>query len=1207
MEQLPWEMSDTEINSAAQANTIEDKAPWEMSIDELKSNTPTFNLDDDAIQIDISDQNIQAPDLEQTANVVMDTTNPTIETPSYISSEQIDTIRYDRQKAILESGDELAGLVGYKDPITGRQVQVEMGGLEDTSLDMAMGLPVGKLSIVGLPKDLAAKLFMPGNGLSDQAKLLLKINQGRLSEEQALKFLEGVPEGDQVITLAESLDLAKNYFKQAVGDSGRDAASLGKWLEREKNILEPFTANQADLFQAKITYGAMKQKVALEAKGTLNTDRLSASLDDLAEVYATDVSGIGIALKQAKFDLEGGIDISKALDLRENLNYMLRKPGIRKSAKGKQILTGVKNSLDSFIKLNVDDNPVLKDLVETEITKYRDTINSYKLGEAIAKHTKSDYAVDWSGVTKQLTKDGISGPTVNLAKPIIEEFSKRFKNSKFLASTITPKGAGEGIGVLGAWSKVIKVALDMASPIFNRGRYKDLEIQAAILKSIRTSKTPLDFVENIYKKEVIKQDAYQELKTELKTKSSKQGDLLESSGADYMKANKFSGKSQIDIKDLKDVPFEDIPKRLYGTGVMDEHLLSEMENTIDRMKNKGFKFEATVLSPGDTPKYVSDINPNIPGSTIIDDFNVNVRLREQGSRSTVNQEELVAHEFLHAATTNAMKYGREYPKSSQGVALKNLEDLFESFKRSTASLPFKSNGSNTLDNPKEFLSWGLTNNKFKEALKKTTYRTVEGKPITMWEKFLDILRLFTAPKINISYYDDLLSNTTDILKSKDFRASQLKSEHMRRATDKGGEALEGIKFNYKLDSTLKDLNPEQKFSAIQLEGFLKKRGVSPKEIKQSGIFDIPENKAIPVNSWLDKISDGKHRIETMGGEGKYNDITLSNKGEETATYKETLSLIDKPNEYAPTMPHFSPELDNQPTKTLLGWNRTHIDDINGKETTVLNEFQSDWAQTERAGRGTFVSKAKNIRTEEEQIEYKELQSYWYDVHRTFEREYLMKGYLDDEVREILKRELPKHNEQKYTRFNELSDKNSPDSIKLMADFPMSEQKHHQLQIVEAIDQAIKNGTNRIAIPIERENELMGSSGVTKFYDSLNKKILPEIRKKLEKQGMRVKISKKGYVGRTIKKLEKLEDYLDRALDDTGLNSYSELVEGHPLYLDKVEEFLKLRDNPVDNTFHILDIVPIKGKKVKWDVYSMLGSIGLADLANKLKGEEQETK
>ena len=53
------------------------------------------------------------------------------------------------------------------------------------------------------------------------------------------------------------------------------------------------------------------------------------------------------------------------------------------------------------------------------------------------------------------------------------------------------------------------------------------------------------------------------------------------------------------------------------------------------------------------------------------------------------------------------------------------------------------------------------------------------------------------------------------------------------------EAFEGIEFRYKLDDTLEELG-NQKLSSKQLEGFLVGKGVSPKEIKQSGVLKYLE-------------------------------------------------------------------------------------------------------------------------------------------------------------------------------------------------------------------------------------------------------------------------------------------------------------------------------------------------------------------------------
>ena len=107
------------------------------------------------------------------------------------------------------------------------------------------------------------------------------------------------------------------------------------------------------------------------------------------------------------------------------------------------------------------------------------------------------------------------------------------------------------------------------------------------------------------------------------------------------------------------------------------------------------------------------------------------------------------------------------------------------------------------------------------------------------------------------------------------------------------EALDniGIESTYKLDDTLKSLNPKQKFSAPQLEGFLKKKGVSPKELKQSGIFNDIEDRPKLVSEWLDRISDGKHHISKVTKENvanryetEFNDITLGGKGIDNSSY-----------------------------------------------------------------------------------------------------------------------------------------------------------------------------------------------------------------------------------------------------------------------------------------------------------------------------------
>ena len=467
------------------------------------------------------------------------------------------------------------------------------------------------------------------------------------------------------------------------------------------------------------------------------------------------------------------------------------------------------------------------------------------------------------------------------------------------------------------------------------------------------------------------------------------------------------------------------------------------------------------------------------------------------------------------------------------------------------------------------------------------------------------------------------------------------------------EALDsflGIDFRYKLDDTLEGLG-SQKFTAKQLEGYLLGKGVSPKEIKQSGIFDgmVDDNRALPADMWLNKSGSQQVRpyLDT-----NFSDITLGKKGLDNDSYQVTLSGIKVPSNNIPSEPHFSNTLPNiplkeetmakdmlnsyidkqessgrkfidykndqeykdlyskmrsiqetmdEPKQSLLGWRRTHIDEINGKKTLVLNEFQSDWAQTERAGRGMFESNQDAALTKA----MNELGLTKQDVFETYG------------VAELVDMSKTREQEEVFMSLAKGA----------VADFPMSEVKHHQFQIVGAINDAIKEGIDTVAIPIQRENELMGGPGVTKFYESLNTKVLPDIRKKLEKQGLKIKVDKKPYKAINISKQEQdrivleaynklnteAKDYLDwseidnldtlynklATIDNTN-NSFSNSV-------DLGDDFYKLYTQGTDNDLWTLTIEEVPNGKVKWDVYSILTALGLGSYATQSEANTKISK
>ena len=425
------------------------------------------------------------------------------------------------------------------------------------------------------------------------------------------------------------------------------------------------------------------------------------------------------------------------------------------------------------------------------------------------------------------------------------------------------------------------------------------------------------------------------------------------------------------------------------------------------------------------------------------------------------------------------------------------------------------------------------------------------------------------------------------------------------------EAFDGINFEYKLDTVMSDMPKESSFSANTINAYLEKKGVSPKEIKASGILDMYKGDfKLSAEDWQEdylRLQRNSKLVEqdvtNVGIRKGYDDVTLGTKGYENPFYKESLLTGKKPPNAPTNIGHYS-EFDNS-RNSVIGWRRTHIDNINGKPTTVLNEFQSDWEQTERAGRGTFESNPTRLRSEtdiyNEIVDIRNIaQAEWLEgIGKTLDDFYAMdEGY--DAFFVYLAREKPEVAARINSLYNEL-DGPITSTANIVADFPMAPKKFHQYQIVASLDEAIKNGTNRVAIPIERENELVGTEGVTKFYDSLNKSILPDIRKKLEKQGLRITVGKETYGNKSqISKLKALQAEHARSFNpETGEILIS--PEAWEDLLTEIQGLQKLQGN----TLHIIDIVEKPNKAVRWDMYGMLGAVGLGSLADKLKeGESQ---
>lgn len=468
---------------------------------------------------------------------------------------------------------------------------------------------------------------------------------------------------------------------------------------------------------------------------------------------------------------------------------------------------------------------------------------------------------------------------------------------------------------------------------------------------------------------------------------------------------------------------------------------------------------------------------------------------------------------------------------------------------------------------------------------------------------------------------------------------------MKDAIEVAGQEFKGIELNYKLDEVLGNLKPSMKFTAEQLKGYLLKQGVSPNEIKASKMFEgfETDNRVLPISDWNNL--GGRQVIGKRESSG-YEDITLGQKGlDESSNYKVNEFLSAKP-ELPTNLRHqfngsysdkltlrdtidpiynlgkeasdirkaykekgisiqelmanpekypdyhnslkqakaqkYKAKLQEQTKATQLGWNRVHQDTINGKPTTVLNELQSDWMQAERQGAGIFESK------------YEEQKNRFLNELNLTEKDF---NELDPSELYNLAR-----NREQEDFFMQLARKNK------IADFPLKPEKFQQLMIVDALNEAIENGTNRVAIPTVRHgNELVGTEGVTKFYQDLNKKVLPDIRKKLEKQGIRVKVSSEDYNGKQIPgsfTLEASDTFIDRNfanLSNTDIINIENYLRNNEVdylsedLLRQVNIALDLQSNN-KNKLHILEIEEVPNTKVKWDVYGLLSSIGLGAYA-----------
>jgi len=484
---------------------------------------------------------------------------------------------------------------------------------EDATVESA-----ATMALAGVSIGILNKIFPPNgkNGLTHEAKLILDLNRGRITQEEAVKLLSDIPKKEQALTLAERIDLANKYIIKSIENNNELAAKYGERLESSKNKLEQLRSTPEDLKAAETRYSDMRAKVNEEVPDKVTLNFNPDELNDIVDIYKTDISGVGTTLKAIQQDLgKEDLTLSSLLDIRENLNTILRKPSVKNVGRSTDNLVKLKGVLDGQIEETLKTNPQLSKDIYTAIDDFRITKTNYKLGELIDKNTKGNYAVDYEKLAADIEKEGLySDNVIKYAKPILKEFSKKFKTDKFMGDAITPKGLRKE-SALSILSKVYEYILDKVSPIFNRPRYNDLKITKAIVKAIKKAdpERPLGFVEDLINNEKLgevidKESLIKSINTPVKLLDYKvgkgTGDVNLKPIYTTEKGTAGTEPSKLALKDAQDklikdfvanpAKAEDVSKTL-NKFVDSKRLETQMSNSAARMKIGETKKNAEML------------------------------------------------------------------------------------------------------------------------------------------------------------------------------------------------------------------------------------------------------------------------------------------------------------------------------------------------------------------------------------------------------------------------------------------------------------------------------------------------------------------------------------------------------------------------------------------------------------------------------------
>lgn len=376
-----------------------------------------------------------------------------------------------------------------------------------TAIEVTSGIAAAMAT--GDVKEIGKQLHPQSRG----AKYMDALNKGRITKEEFASSIEEIPTNEQAILLAEGNKLYKEYFKGAINKHDMAAADLGRRLELRKGVIDTFSANKDEMNIASEAFSSMRKELKAQVPDTFTTSGIKDNVSALDKIYSTDATPLGTTIRSILVDIGDEMDIDTALDIRENINAMIRKSSVSKNAKGN--LGNIKDNIDSFISVALRDRPDLLQMKDIAIDSYRETINNFQFGELIKKNTKNDYAVNWRGLRTDVKKNKLSSSKLDYAKPILQDFEKRFVNDKSLGNLIVPSGAGKS-NLLSLVSDVYSGIIDIGHRALRTDRAHGLVIQDEIRKSV-TNKNNIkyeDFINDILTNKKIPEDIKSNLKTQ---------------------------------------------------------------------------------------------------------------------------------------------------------------------------------------------------------------------------------------------------------------------------------------------------------------------------------------------------------------------------------------------------------------------------------------------------------------------------------------------------------------------------------------------------------------------------------------------------------------------------------------------------------------------------------------------------------------------